>query len=192
MILVTSASRRQKFSVHCGRRVKAKIDEDRIREATVYDSYYGICYSNANMTADEVLSIHHSLWQIEELFRISKSILKTRPCFHWTERRIRGHFVSCFLALVLHRLLEVKLAANGINIASPMLVDALAGADHKPLNFHNTCGSAEIAMRSLCGKFFLTFRCQTQEKIQSSRQYETGGGKKKRNKAINQTKSSVQ
>lgn len=108
--------------------VKAEIDEGRIREAAMHDGYYGICYSDANMTADEVLSIHHSLWQIEESFRISKSILKTRPCFHWTEKRIRGHFVICFLALVLHRLLEAELAANGINIASPMLVEALAGA----------------------------------------------------------------
>lgn len=108
--------------------VKAEIDESRIREAAMYDGYYGICYSDANMTADEVLSIHHSLWKIEELFRISKSILKARPCFHRTEKRIRGHFVICFLALVLHRLLEAELAANGINIASPMLVEALAGA----------------------------------------------------------------
>lgn len=108
--------------------VKAEVDEDRIREAALYDGYYGISYSDPKMTADEVLAIHHSLWQIEESFRISKSILEARPCFHWTERRIKGHFVICFLALMIHRLLEAELTRYGVIIPAPTLVEALAGA----------------------------------------------------------------
>ena len=67
------------------------VDRDRILAAEAFDGYYGICYSDPKMTPDEVLSIHHSLWQIEESFRLSKSLLEARPCFHWTEARIRGH-----------------------------------------------------------------------------------------------------
>lgn len=109
-------------------KLKAQVDTDRIENAAFFDGYYGIVYSDANMTPNDVLSIHHSLWQIEESFRISKSLLKARPCFHWTETRIRGHFLICFMALVLHRLLELELANQGIALSSEEIVDALSNA----------------------------------------------------------------
>ena len=91
-------------------KLKAQVDTDRIENAAFFDGYYGIVYSDAKMTPNDVLSVHHNLWQIEESFRISKSLLKARPCFHWSGTRIRDHFLICFMALVLHRLLELELA----------------------------------------------------------------------------------
>lgn len=57
----------------------------------------------------EVMDVYHELWKIEESFRIMKSTLEVRPIFHWTERRIKGHFLICFLAFLLERTLENKL-----------------------------------------------------------------------------------
>ncbi len=103
----------------------AHIDEERIQESSFWDGYYGIVYSDPHMSVSEVMNVHHSLWQIEESFRISKSILVARPCFHWTEKRIRGHFFICYLALVLHRLLEVHLQRQGIQMSAERIVEAL-------------------------------------------------------------------
>lgn len=108
--------------------MQAEVDVDRIRKAEFFDGYYGIVYSDENMTPDQVLSVHHSLWQIEESFRISKSLLEARPCFHWKDPRIRGHFVICYLALVIHRLLERELADHGIHLSAEQIVDSLSAA----------------------------------------------------------------
>lgn len=103
----------------------AIVDEKRIHEASFWDGYYGITYSDETMRPDEVLRIHHSLWQIEESFRISKSLLKARPCFHWKERRIRAHFLICYLALVLHRLLEAELTKHAVELTAEQIISTL-------------------------------------------------------------------
>lgn len=105
-----------------------QLDQERIERAAAFDGYYGIVYSDESMNPAEVMSIYHSLWQIEESFRISKSLLKARPCFHWKERRIRGHFLVCFMALVMHRLLEKDLEAAGLLLSAERITEALSEA----------------------------------------------------------------
>lgn len=105
-----------------------QLDAERIKKAAAFDGYYGIVYSDESMTPDEVMSTYHSLWQIEESFRISKSLLKARPCFHWKERRIRGHFLVCFIALVIQRLLEKELEKAGLNLSAERITEALSEA----------------------------------------------------------------
>ncbi len=102
------------------------LDQERIKKAEAFDGYYGIVYSDSKMEAAEVMSIYHSLWQIEESFRISKSLLEARPCFHWKERRIRGHFLVCFMALVMHRLLEKELEKAGLHLSAERIVESLS------------------------------------------------------------------
>lgn len=109
--------------------LSAEVDEERIQANAFFDGYYGISFSNSERTAEEVLSIHHSLWQIEESFRISKSLFEARPCFHWKESRIRAHFLICYLALVMHRLLEKSLADAGEELTAERIVEALADAE---------------------------------------------------------------
>ncbi len=104
------------------------LDQERIKKAEAFDGYYGIVYSDSKMEAAEVMSIYHSLWQIEESFRISKSLLEARPCFHWKERRIRGHFLVCFMALVMHRLLEKELEMAGLHLSAERIVESLSEA----------------------------------------------------------------
>jgi transposase len=57
----------------------------------------------------DVLKAYQSLWKIEKSFRIMKSTLEVRSVFHWTEPRIKGHFVICFPTFLLERALEFKL-----------------------------------------------------------------------------------
>lgn len=104
------------------------LDSKKIEEAEVFDGYYGIAYSDPDMSAQQVMDIHHSLWQIEQSFRICKSLLDARPCFHWKENRIRAHFFVCYLALTMHRLLERELKKNGVLLSSESIVEALQTA----------------------------------------------------------------
>ena len=106
----------------------ASVDMEKIEKAALYDGYYGIVYSASDMTAQEVASVHHGLWQIEESFRITKSQLEARPCYHWKEKRIRGHFLVCYLALVIHRLLEHELEKQNIHLTADEITDALQNA----------------------------------------------------------------
>lgn len=85
------------------------LDKEAIAKDELFDGYYGIQTNALELTAEEVLAAYHSLWKIEESFRIMKSTLEVRPIFHWTEPRIKGHFVVCFLAFLLERTLEFKL-----------------------------------------------------------------------------------
>lgn len=93
------------------------LDEAAIKKDEVFDGYYGIVTSETELRAEDILDAYHSLWKIEESFRIMKSTLELRPIFHWTEKRIKGHFVICFLAFLLERTLELKL--KDLEDASP-------------------------------------------------------------------------
>ena len=108
--------------------IPVELDNDRILNDKFYDGYFGIVYSDNKMTPEEVLDSYHSLWKIEESFRISKSILEARPCFHWTEKRIRGHFMICYMALVLQRLLEQELKNNNIKLSTQQITKILSEA----------------------------------------------------------------
>ncbi|MDO4938222.1 MAG: transposase, partial [Sutterellaceae bacterium] len=132
-------------------KLTAEVDTQRIENAEFFDGYYGIVYSDESLTPREVLSIHHSLWQIEESFRISKSLLKARPCFHWTETRIRGHFLICFLALVLHRLLELELVNKGVQLTAEEIIDALSTAE---LSEAISAGTASIYVKTKANEHF--------------------------------------
>ena len=106
-----------------------KLDAAKIAEQSLYDGYYGILSSDPEISPEEAVSIHHGLWKIEESFRIMKSGLRSRPCFVWTPEHIKGHFVICYLALVLQRLLEKKLKERGITGSSQAIQDSLNKAN---------------------------------------------------------------
>lgn len=84
----------------------------------MWDGYYGIQTSEKEISTQAAVEAHHTLWKIEESFRILKSTLETRPIFHWTEKRIKGHFMICFIAFLLERTLEIKLKKPDL-ISSP-------------------------------------------------------------------------
>lgn len=84
-----------------------ELDLKKIEEDARFDGYYGIQTSEQEMPPQDVIEAYHTLWKIEESFRVMKSTLEVRPVFHWTPKRIHGHFVVCFLAFMMERHLEM-------------------------------------------------------------------------------------
>lgn len=85
------------------------LDLDKIAEDEKYDGYYAIITSEVNMPDHEVARTYHGLWEIERSFRITKSNLRSRPVFVSLEQRIEGHFLTCYIALLILRLLCKRL-----------------------------------------------------------------------------------
>ena len=74
----------------------------------VFDGFYAVC-TNLEDDASAIISINHRRWEIEECFRIMKSEFKARPVYLSRDDRIKAHFTTCFLALLIYRFLEKKL-----------------------------------------------------------------------------------
>lgn len=89
------------------------IDEHVLQEETMYDGKYLLRTNSSTLRPEEVAEAYKSLWQVERAFRELKSGLDLRPIYHWTEKRIRGHVMVCFLALVLEMALRRKIKDLG-------------------------------------------------------------------------------
>lgn len=85
------------------------LDYDLIREEEQLDGYYSIVTSELDMPDHEVIENYKGLWKIEESFKITKTLLKSRPVYVKTDAHIEAHFLTCFLALLILRILEMKL-----------------------------------------------------------------------------------
>ena len=82
---------------------------EKIKEEEKFDGYYSIVTSEKHLSDKEIRDIYKGLWKIEESFKITKPELKTRPVYVWTDESIETHFLSCFVSLLIIRLLEQKL-----------------------------------------------------------------------------------
>ena len=85
------------------------LNEERIKEEEKYDGYYSIVTSEEHLSDLEIRNIYRGLSKIEETFKVTKSGLETRPVWVSRKDHIESHFLTCFIALVLIRLLEKKL-----------------------------------------------------------------------------------
>lgn len=84
------------------------IDENVIKEEEKYDGYYGIT-TNLNGEIKDILKISKNRWEIEESFRILKTDFDTGTIYLSREDRIKSHFLTCFISLLIYRILENKL-----------------------------------------------------------------------------------
>lgn len=98
------------------------LDLEKIAEEERYDGYYAIVTSELEMSAWEVIETYRGLWQIEETFRITKGVLETRPIYLTLEDHINAHFLTCFIALTVLRILEKK---TGHNYSAARIVECL-------------------------------------------------------------------
>ena len=85
------------------------INEDLICEEEALDGYYMLLTSEMDIPDDKIIDMYRGLWRIEESFKIIKSELEARPVYVWTNEHIEAHFLTCFVALTLSRILEMKL-----------------------------------------------------------------------------------
>lgn len=86
-----------------------EIDEAKLRAEEALDGYYVLLTSEMEESDDRIIDIYRGLWRIEETFRVTKSELEARPVYVWTREHIEAHFLICFLALTISRILEMKL-----------------------------------------------------------------------------------
>ena len=92
-----------------------ELDNEKLREDLKYAGYNLMVTSELNMEPLQIYQTYHSLWKIEESFRITKSFLDARPVYVQKKETIYGHFLICYLSLFLLRVLEIKVFKNQIN-----------------------------------------------------------------------------
>lgn len=85
-----------------------ELNEDAINEEARYDGFYAVC-TNLDDDPSEIARINHDRWEIEEAFRIMKTEFEARPVYLRRDDRIEAHFLTCFIALMIYRILEKKL-----------------------------------------------------------------------------------
>ncbi len=91
---------------------RVTLDRAKIAEEARYDGKW-VLRTNTALPPREVALAYKGLWQVEQAFRTLKTPLELRPIYHWTEPRIRGHVMVCFLAFVLRQLLRARLDKLG-------------------------------------------------------------------------------
>lgn len=88
-------------------KIKVELNEKAIENAKKLAGYNMIVTSEIHMPASQIYAAYHNLWRIEESFRIMKSQLDARPVYLQKEETITGHFLICYLAVLLTRLLQI-------------------------------------------------------------------------------------
>ena len=84
------------------------IDMSLVSKEAAYDGFYAVC-TNLSDDASSIIKVNQKRWEIEECFRIMKTEFKARPIFLQNDDRIEAHFTTCFISLMIYRLLEKKL-----------------------------------------------------------------------------------
>ena len=100
------------------------LDEAKIAEEEKYDGYYAIA-TNLDDPAKDILAVSHKRYQIEDCFRVMKTNFLGRPVNHSNPFRIKAHFLICYTALLVDRLLECELDDQGTHVTTANLITTL-------------------------------------------------------------------
>lgn len=111
-------------------KTQAALNQDQIDNESMYDGFYAVC-TNLESTIEEIIKINHRRWEIEETFRILKSEFQARPVYLQRETRIKAHFLTCFLSLLIYRILEKKLDER---FTCPELISTLRNMNMRELD----------------------------------------------------------
>ncbi|RGT71965.1 IS1634 family transposase [Ruminococcus sp. AF18-22] len=84
------------------------LDQEQIEKEAMYDGFYAVV-TNLEGDVGDIIRINQQRWEIEENFRIMKDELGSRPAFVRREDRIKAHFMTCYISLIIYRLLEKKI-----------------------------------------------------------------------------------
>lgn len=100
------------------------IDQSIIDEEEKYDGYYAIA-TNLDDDAKSIIEISLKRYKIEDCFRVMKTNFSARPVYHQNRERIIAHFMICYTALLIYRLLEAKLDAYGTHFTTENIIETL-------------------------------------------------------------------
>ena len=148
-----------------------ELDLEKIREEEKYDGYYAIVTSELKMSDEEMRKVYSGLARIEASFKVTKTCFAARPVYVWLNEHIDAHFATCFLALVLIRLLESKLG-HGFPVGK--ILDSLKKYNCTHLDSNNWQFTYYDEIIDACGKAFdmkLDHKYRTQQEIQRMLRY---------------------
>lgn len=91
------------------------VDYQKAEEDALLDGYSCLVTSELDYDAHKIREVYHELWKIEESFRIVKSDLYVRPVYVWKQEHIRAHFLICFTALLIIRLLQYRMGSQALS-----------------------------------------------------------------------------
>lgn len=100
------------------------LDMDKIHEEEKYDGFYAVA-TNLDDSAKDILAVAQNRYKIEDCFRIMKTNFDARPVFLRKPERIRAHFLTCYTALLIYRLMECKLDDNLTHVTTSNLIKTL-------------------------------------------------------------------
>lgn len=111
------------------------IDESKVIEEAMYDGFYAVTTDLEDENISSVINANKQRWEIEESFEIMKSEFKTRPIYVSVEESIKGHLLTCFIALLVYRILEKKYLKS--NYSCDYLIESLRNLNVTHLNGNN-------------------------------------------------------
>ena len=101
-----------------------EIDQSVIDEEEKYDGFYAVA-TNLDDNAKDIIEISSNRYKIEDCFRVMKTNFSARPVFHQNRERIIAHFMICYTALLVYRLLEAKLDKNKTHFSIENITETL-------------------------------------------------------------------
>lgn len=136
------------------------IDQEKVDNEAMYDGYYAVCTDLVDDDIKDILTVSEGRWEIEESFRIMKTDFEARPVYVRREDRIKAHFLICYMALLLFRLMEKKL--NSSNTASK-IIDTLR--EYRLLKIDGFGYLPEYTRTDLTDKLHEVFKFRTDAEI---------------------------
>ena len=118
-----SNSNYKKYILHPTSKGKPILNKEAISRAEKQDGFFGIITNAKDLTSRKIILNYKQLWKIENSFRELKGTLKTRPMFHWNEKRILGHLVLCFIAYLCEAYLTKKFHEKNVLLKNKAIED---------------------------------------------------------------------
>ena len=137
------------------------IDQDLIENEEKYDGYYAVA-TNLEDSAKDVLEINAQRYRIEDCFRIMKNSMLARPLFHRTKERITAHFMICYTALLIYRLLEATLEDSGFHFSVDNIIETLRNMEVS--NLEDICYRASYSSSKILTALDSVYRLELDRK----------------------------
>lgn len=133
------------------------IDEEKIKKEEMFDGFYAVATNlDAEDNAKEIIRINSQRYRIEDCFRGLKTNFKARPVNHRRDDRIIAHFMTCYTALLIQRIIEVKLNRNGRHFTTDEIIENLKNMN--VVNNHDLYYQATYTSSAICDALNDTFR----------------------------------
>lgn len=123
------------------------LNQDVIEEEEKYDGYYAIA-TNLDDPAKDIIEVSSKRYKIEDCFRVMKTNFGARPIFHQTREHITAHFMICYTALLIYRLLEKKLDMNKTHFSVENIIETLQNME--VANLEDICYMSTYTCSQVC------------------------------------------